>query len=294
MGSLLAERTYELRHERRHGASWMARRALEALAGVARNAEADSSEELYEELLGAARTLAHARPEVGAIAGALGRVLAPARLNLHLEADDFRRLVEDETLALVAARDRAAASIAIQLRERLTDAFVLTHSASATVREALLHTPPAHVICTVSAPNEEGSAFAEELRDEGVPAELVRDEDAERALADCSLLLVGADTVFRDGSLYNKIGTQALADAACELGVPAVVAAEAIKLAPVDADEGPGLEGEASELFDLTPSSRIDAIVTEEGTFAADEVASLVERIPFLGDGYDLVGRAAD
>src|SRR5215211_5733001 len=135
MGTPVGERVYELRRERRHGASWMARRALEALVEVARASDATTSDELFDELLSAARGLARARPEVGAIAGALGRVLAPAERNVHLDAGELRRLVEEEANALVASRDRAAASIAIQLRTRLQDALVLTHSASATVRE---------------------------------------------------------------------------------------------------------------------------------------------------------------
>ncbi len=290
MGTPVGERVYELRRERRHGASWMARRALETLVEVAREADVAATEDLFEELLGAARGLARARPEVGAIAGAVGRVLGPARRNLHLDASDLRRLVDEEANALIAARDRAAASIAIQLRQRLTDAFVLTHSASATVREALLYAPPERVVCTVSAPNEEGRAFAAELEEAGLAVELVDDGDAAaRALADCSLLLLGADTVFRDGSVYNKIGTRRLAEIAGDVGIPAVVAAEVIKLTPVDAVEGPRLEPEATELFDMTPAERIDEIVTEEGTFRPDQIATLVPRVPFLAEGYALL-----
>src|SRR5215210_5135961 len=107
MGTPVGERVYELRRERRHGASWMARRALEALVEVAQEADADTSEGLLDELLTAARDLAGARPEVGAIAGAVGRVLAPARGHLHLPPEDLRRLVVDEAAALIAARDRA-------------------------------------------------------------------------------------------------------------------------------------------------------------------------------------------
>jgi hypothetical protein len=50
---------------------------------------------------------------------------------------------------------------------------VLTHSASATVREAVLHTPPARLFCTASAPFEEGRRLAEDLRSESLDVELV-------------------------------------------------------------------------------------------------------------------------
>ena len=63
--------------------------------------------------------------------------------HVQLEVADLQQLVRRGGESLVNGRERAGASIAIQLRERLEDAVVLTHSASATVREALLHTPPA-------------------------------------------------------------------------------------------------------------------------------------------------------
>src|SRR5207302_5965901 len=126
------------------------------------------SETLLEKLVAAARELAESRPGVGAIAGAAGRVLAAADGNRHLELEELRRLIAEEGEAVMDGRRRAAAAIAIQLGERLKGAVVVTHSASATVREALLHTPPARVVCTVSHPVEEGRAFAEELRGEGL------------------------------------------------------------------------------------------------------------------------------
>lgn len=284
----LSARVYELRRDRRHGASWMARRAVEALAEEAQ-ADASSSAELFERLLWAARELAGSRPEVGAVAGALGRVLGAAQHNLHLEPDELRRLVEEEAAGLVASRRRAAASIAIQLRDRLTDALVLTHSASATVREALLHTPPANVTCTVSAPNEEGRDFADDLRGAGLEVELVEDEDALRALEACSLVLLGADTVFRDGTLCNKTGTRRLAERARDESVAVIVACEVMKLAPVDGADAPELDPEASELFDLTPPELIDLVVTEEGAVTSDGVRPLVDRTPFLSEGYRLL-----
>src|SRR5439155_3106805 len=140
-----------------------------------------------------------------------------------------RKLIEEEGHAILEGRRRAAASIAIQLQERLQEATVGTHSASATVREALLHTPPARVICTVSEPVGEGRAFADELRGEGLNVDLVEDADAPSALDDATLFLIGADTVFHDGTLNNKLGTTAIAEAAAARNIPTVVACEIIK-----------------------------------------------------------------
>jgi translation initiation factor 2B subunit (eIF-2B alpha/beta/delta family) len=280
MGSVLAERVAELRSDRSHGGSWMARRAVEALAEVA-DTPAESASELLERLDAAGRELAASRKAMGGIAGAVGRVLAAAHHESHLPPDELRRLVHEEVQGLVGSRDRAAAAIAIQLRQALTDAFVLTHSASATVREAVIYTHPELVICTVSAPFEEGRGFAEDLRSAGVDVELVDDADAERALERASLFLIGADTVFRDGAVCNKVGTRPLAEAAERVGVRTVVACEVIKLAPIDAPERID-----DEHFDVTPAKLVDEIVTEEGAHSSEDVRSLVDRTPFLSEGY--------
>jgi len=169
----------------------MARRAVEALTETAEQPAA-TGEELLTTLIAAGRQLSESRPGVGAVAGAVGRVLAAAARNAQLDVEQLRRLVGEEAESLVNGRLRAAASIAIQLRDRLEDAVVLTHSASATVREALLRGSPDRVICTVSSPQDEGRAFSEDLRAAGLEVELVEDSKAPRQLEWASILLVGA------------------------------------------------------------------------------------------------------
>jgi ribose 1,5-bisphosphate isomerase len=288
----LEDRIAELRDDRSHGASWMARRAIEALADLAEQ-HSGSSEELLAELRAAGRRLAAARPGVGAVAGAVGRLLASGRCESHLEPDVLRQVVSEEAHALTEGRIRAPASIAIQLRERLAGATVLTHSNSATVREALRHEEPAKVLCTVSNPVEEGRDLVKELTAEGVDAELVEDAEAPGRIGETTLLLLGADTVFRDGAICNKIGTIPLARAAVGAEVPVVVAAEIVKLAPVSSAQAPDLADFERELFELVPAELITEFVTEEGVSTPDDVGALVDRVPFLREGYELVAPLA-
>ena len=81
----------------------------------------------------------------------------------------------------------------------------------------------------------------------------------------------------------NKIKTNGLAKAAKKAGIPVVVACEVLKLAPEDPYEPD------EERVDLTPPSLIERYVTEEGSFAPDEIATLVDRTPFLREGYELL-----
>jgi ribose 1,5-bisphosphate isomerase len=260
----LTERVERVATDDRHGASWLAREAVEAVAEAI---------ELGEDPLPLARELVRARPAMGAIAGALGRVIAAGRSPEQMA---------DEARALVDARERAAKAIAVLLSPYI-EGVVMTHSASATVKEALLHTPPDRVICTSSEPGGEGRDLVEELRGAGLTADLVDDPDAEHAVGTVNLLLIGADTVFRDGSLVNKVGTAGLAQAAKKAGLPVIVACEVIKLTPAEARD-PG-----EERFDLTEPKYIDRYVTEEGAYAPDEIGSLIDRTPFLRDGYELL-----
>jgi translation initiation factor 2B subunit (eIF-2B alpha/beta/delta family) len=229
----LAARVEEVRLDREHGASFLARRALEALvAAVQRGGDP----------LEAARALAAARPAMGGIAAAVGRTVGCSR--------DAGRIV-DEGRALLARSERGRRSIAVLLGDRR--GRVLTHSSSATVDEVLSHAP--------------GLERVHDLRS-------------------ANLVLVGADAVFRDGSVVNAAGTRELARAAGARDIPVVVAAETLKLVPTD--PVPPAEGE----FDLTPQALVVEIATEEGVFTPPQIAALCDRTPFLGDGYLLVTSA--
>ena len=272
------------RTDRTHGGSWLARRAVETLLAEV-DRPANSSEELYGRLLATARLLARARPSMGAITHAMGRLVASARTAMHLPPDQLCRLVAEEAGALLGSRERAAASIAVYLSAELQQATIFTHSASATVHEAVRHTPPARVLCTVSAPVEEGRRFARELAEEGVPVELVEEDRIAAMLESTTLVLVGADTVYEDGHVKNKIGTRPLAEAAARAGVRVVVACELLKLAPIP----PPTAQNEPDLRDVTPPGLVDEIVTEEGAVHPEDVPMLIDHTPFLRDGYRLL-----
>ena len=263
MNAALEARVRELREESHHGASWMARHALETLVAAVRDGE-DPVE--------VARILASARISLGAIAGAVGRVLTAGT----------PEQVVAEAEALIGSRDRAAKAIAVMLSADISGT-VLTHSASCTVHEALLHTPPARIICTVSEPGGEGRWLAADLKAAGLNVELVADAEGPDAARDSDLVLLGADTVFRDGSLVNKTGTGAIASAAKGAGVLVIVACETFKLAPFDP------EPPTEQTFELVPAEMIDRVVTEEGAADTEDVTALIDRTPCLRQGYDLL-----
>ncbi|UXI69753.1 S-methyl-5-thioribose-1-phosphate isomerase [Tahibacter amnicola] len=127
-----------------------------------------------------------------------------------------------------------------------------------------------------------------ELVRDGIPAQLIADSAAAYLMRSGAVqwVIVGADRIAANGDTANKIGTYQLAIAARHHGVKFMVVAPSSTVDMATAD-GAGIEIElrdASELlgvsgtrtvvdgasawnpvFDVTPSSLIDAIVTERG-----------------------------
>jgi translation initiation factor 2B subunit (eIF-2B alpha/beta/delta family) len=178
MDSRLAERVELIEQDDRHGASWLAREAVEAVCEAV---------QMGEDPVALAQRIVRARPAMGAIAGALGRVLVSGRSD--------EQIIE-EARAVIEGRERASKAIAVLLSPHIRGT-VMTHSNSATVREAVAHTPPERMVCTVSEPGE--------------------------------------------------------------------------------------------DRFDLTSPKHIDLYVTEEGEFPPLDIAALIDRTPFLHDGYALL-----
>ena len=140
---------------------------------------------------------------------------------------------------------------------------MLTHSASATVREALLRTPPAHVICTVSSPTGRGPRLRRgaALRN-GLEVELVEDDDAPSparvGLAAAARRRHRSSTTARSATRRARASWPRRRRAT---SVPVVVACEVIKLAPMDAGDAPPL---TAEEFELTPA-RADRLRRDRG-----------------------------
>ena len=68
-----------------------------------------------------------------------------------------------------------------------------------------------------------------------------------------------------------------------------MVAAEIVKLSPMEAVDAPDPGPAERELFEFTPPELLTVIVTEEGVFTPDDIAHLVDRTPFLREGYALL-----
>jgi translation initiation factor 2B subunit (eIF-2B alpha/beta/delta family) len=164
-----------------------------------------------------------------------------------------------------ARNDREMERVSSEFSRRLPRASrVVTISRSSTLREALSHLPPARRPLAVAAlrsdPGGEGVLFARDLRRAELPARVYPDERAGKLLSrPATILLLGADAVFRDGTLFHKVGTRRLASIARRVGAPVIAVTGRSKILPSRAPRAsrPG--------FDSTPGGWIDEFWTDGG-----------------------------
>ena len=130
------------------------------------------------------------------------------------------------------------------------------------------------VYATESYPGMEGKQLAKELIAAGIPVTLIADSAVDSILQGVDLVLVGADSVCKDGSLIHKIGTREIATTATNHGISVHSSSESMKTSVQDFL---GERPETSTLFDLTPAEFVSSYVTEHGEIAPPNVMQRVK-----------------
>ena len=207
----------EIAGDRTLGAFPLALRVLEAfelLSGPLD--EIETADELH-------RAMTEAQPWMVAVRNGslLGRQLVVEGRSLEI-----KRLRE----RLTRAREKVAQGAIEALRGAKT---VVTLSYSSDVFAALTHPEGSdglRVYVCESRPLQEGIAMASDLRQAGVDAVAVADAAGPTLVGRADAVVCGADSLLRDGSLVNKIGTLSLALACREQDVPFLPLLEVLKL----------------------------------------------------------------
>lgn len=164
----------------------------------------------------------------------LANALLKAVRGDSLEADTAR--VRDAPLSFVEEAEAYAAEAAERAARLLpAGAVVVTYSRSSSVLETLRRAAEGgrrYVVRVSEArPKAEGRSAAREALELGHRVEFYTDAGLLSAVADASAVLVGADAIGQT-RFRNKVGTQALALAAREAGVPSYLVADPLKLLP--------------------------------------------------------------
>lgn len=279
------EAIQQLSEDRTSGASRIARIGLQALALLTMEAKGRPA---AEDLREAARRISEAQPAMAVVHN-----VAHMYAQLVAEGQEPKAVFEQIMGELESARDRVARSF---LKIAPEHAVVITTSFSDNVLAAIQAAASKGLIERVyaleSRPLLEGRFLVVALTEAGIPSTLVTDAIGPTLVDRATCVLVGADSVLRDGAIVNKIGSYALALAAADRKKPFYVACETLKFdARYDEATWPGSPAmNPKEIwdrppekidvmnrpFELTPARLVTSIATERGTFAPDLVRTML------------------
>ena len=275
---------------------------------AAREVMAATPAEAADKLEPALQRLNAARPTAVNLAWALARM----RAALKTAGGDWRGVLELEALA-IAEEDLAANRHMGELGAALIDegSGVLTHcntgslatagfgTALGVIRAGVAQGRIGKVYAGETRPWQQGARLtAWELLQDGIPATLIADSAASHLMKTGAVqwVIVGADRICANGDTANKIGTYQLAIAARHHGAKFMVVApsstvdmatpngDAIHIEERDPGELLGIAGTRTvaegvpawnRVFDVTPASLIDAIVTEKGVIEQPDEARM-------------------
>jgi len=291
----------EIKNNKTHGASQLARQAAEVLKVIAEYSSADSVEQFLLEQREVGDKLMSARPAMAPVFNIIARLLkAILEKSAEMDLPSIRRFAISRAEEVIGESLQDIAQIARYGAELIAKGDrIMTHSYSSTVvavlQEAFTRDRNIEVITTRSGPGRTGERMAQELGSYGVPVTFIDDTAIGLYISTVNKVIVGADRVCADGKVVNGIGTYQLALSAKMASIPFYVFCETLKFDPrLKGDEVDLEEKDTSEVvearrlppevsvknpyFDITPLNLISGLVTENGLLTPEEIISYVAK----------------
>ena len=279
-----ARRLRAVKEDLNSGAATLARKTLEDVIDFAEYCDAADTDELIRELTDLTQQLATARPSRLAVGNALqlwsGCLETLATEELEGARSDARLAAEEVIQTLSDARTRAVALCKHEIQDGMTLMTLSSSSAVSALFEACHRSGiEFKVILTESRPGMEGRKLARRLNQLAIPVQFITEAQMAHFVPQADKVIVGADSLLRDGSLISKAGSRLLALAARDAGIPFWVLAESFKhslITPeaIELEEMPEDELQLEPLpnvqvrnfyFDLVPARLVTAWVDELG-----------------------------
>jgi len=276
------QRIAQVRNDREHGSRWLVHETISILRDIAIQPGVSAKERLRQ-VRQAGSELAHARPAMAALAGAVGRILSASN-DVEGMAQEAERLLKEY--------DSAIEHITSYARP-LLNGTLMTDSVSGTVLDVLVAclSQIERIVVLEGRPRYEGRDMAKALSEHGAAVTLITDAQADIFLPQCQAVVVGADSVLANGDVLNKAGTALLAWAAQGHRVPFYVLCETLKISPHSwsGDLTHLEEKEPSEVldqpipgvtvrnfyFDRTPASLVTMVITEQGMLSKEKIGEI-------------------
>jgi len=271
----------EIRADRVHGASQLSRQALEVLKLVIEKGS-DTKDDFLEGLKNVGDRLIRMRPSMAPIANLVAHLVYEIfQFSKHEELHSLRDFAWSKAEELERFSRGALEKAAARGAEIIGDNDrIVTCSYSSTIKEVFKivsgckKNVQVWVLESKDKDKSYGKIMAEELCQQRIFAHLIPDVAIKECITDVRKVLVGADSVLRDGSLINGLPTYELALAANHR-LPFYVVCETLKFNPRVGSKHVKLE----EGFDLIPPELITGIITEAGTFKQEDVAPRMKEL---------------
>ena len=240
----------------------------------------------FDELVIASDILRDSRPTAVSLPNAINYILHLAEQSSTLDPVVAKATLIADVSNFITELEGSIGRIA-EIGSRLVEEndVILTHCNSKTVTSILSKARKDgknfKVYACETRPRYQGHITVKELKDAGVDVTLIVDSAAYYTMVhkDVKKVFVGADTVYANGDVINKIGTSQVALAAKHAGVEFIVCTESIKFSPAS------MMGTISEIeerdpsevtdmkdvkvfnpaFDITPKDHVNMIITEHG-----------------------------
>jgi translation initiation factor eIF-2B subunit delta len=269
--------------DRIHGATFIGGEAVRLLSETAQASDAKDTYTFFSHLLLVAVMLRRIQPAMANVWNLIGMLLQTVDKHRAWGASiqELQSLIRQVSAEMLENEAKASEDVSRNTVRLLPqNGVVLTHSYSSAVFRALELGFRAgrsfRVYATESYPGMEGKQLAKELIASGVPVTLIADSAVNSILQNVDLVLVGADSVLKDGSLIHKSGTRDIATTAKNHAIPVHSSSESTKFSVQDFL---GERPEPLTLFDITPAEYVSSYITEDGELAP---LSVMQRIRSL------------
>lgn len=286
------------------GAGRIARAAVKALRTTAEASEAETIDELVNELNLAAETLLRTRPTAVSLPNGIRYVMwrVLKTKNTASSVEDLKAYTINLANRFIESSKAAVKKIGEIGARRIRDGdTILTHCQSsavdAIIKKAWKQGKKIRVYSTETRPRFQGRITARTLSQAGIPVTMIIDSAARYFMNEVDKVIVGSDAIAANGAVVNKIGTSLIALAAREARTLFYVAAETYKFSPetlvgeliVIEERSPFEVISSGRLkamknvsirnpsFDVTPAEYIDLIITEKGIIPPQGAASILQ-----------------
>lgn len=283
------------------GAAHIAEAAFKALSKLAKNSKAKNTKAYFKELEKAKKILIKSRPTEPAMRNSLNYLMN--NLKDYDDLKEIKKTARKIYRPFLKELKHERKDLAIYGSKMIESKFkVFTHCHSSTVINLLKQARKRRsfeVFNTETRPLYQGRKTSKELALANIKVTHFVDNAASQFIKDCDILLLGADAVFADGRVVNKVGSLILTQLAHQYDIPVYICTTTWKFSPesILGKKETIEERDPKEVwhkipkhitvrnpaFDLIPPDHITGVICEFGVFTVDNFIRLVkEKRPYL------------